>query len=204
MIFGKKLQTKIDNVTRVISDFSSQLAAMKDGNEKLAAQVEQMSRNIQKHDVDLEDALDLISEIREQESEAQEKLLQELAAVRKDDRMQQEAEAEKLLRLIGCYHEQFRHLSLLLSDQPQWSRQIALIEEKLREDQELAGVRILGKAGEKVDYDLHEVIDVRTTENPDLDKCIAEVYEAGYIQNSRIKRARVAAYRYAAVERAVL
>ena len=59
----------------------------------------------------------------------------------------------------------------------------------------MCGITVIAEYGTRVDYDLHEVIETVETENPVLDKTVADIYSCGYIYKGNVKKkARVAAY----------
>ena len=76
-----------------------------------------------------------------------------------------------------------------------WAAQIALMEQKLEHCRQMCGISIIEKCGVEVDYDLHEVIEVRTTAEPNKDRLIAEIIDWGYLYKGKVKkRAQVTVY----------
>ncbi len=149
-----------------------------------------------KHDIVQEDLSDTLAELREQ----QEASLRELRGVTESlcrERMQREQEREEnLLSLVMEYERNLLSIERLLADNAQWTKQFEMIRRSISQKGLAAGIVLLGKEGELVDYDLYEVEDVRETSDPGLDRCVAQVYETGYQYHGRIQKARVSAWKY--------
>lgn len=103
---------------------------------------------------------------------------------------------QRFLELFEAYQEQFYNLKRFVSGRDEaWARQIATMEEHLEHYRRMCGISVIGECGVEVDYGLHEVIEAVDTDQPDLDRKIADIYRCGYLYKGKVKRkAQVAAY----------
>lgn len=141
---------------------------------------------IQKHDMVLEDLLD---EWEERKSDAQ--------AVQ-DRFAQMEQNETQLLALIEASQEQFWSLKRFAESNQDTalSTQVALIEKSLERSRLVCGIHLIQECGVDVDYSLHEIVEAIDTDDPTLDKKIADIYRCGYIYKGTVKKkAKAAAYR---------
>lgn len=167
-----------------------QLAASAEEREKaleaLSADIRQMGNDIRKHDMALEDCLELLEEQQEA-----------LSRNGRQDREWKE-EQERLLELLGEYQEQTGNMKKYAKEKdPAWFRQLEMIETAVRGKRMACGIVLIEETGVCVDYALHEVIEVRETEEEQKDKTVAEVCSPGWIYRGNIrKKAKVAAYRF--------
>lgn len=195
MFFGKREKELLSEIRELAAGIRESVS----GNEELIHQgserLEALEKKTGVHDVVLEDLSDSLFELREQESETVSDLKEELKVLRDQSQETGRRREEELLSLLMDYQKQFDHLEALLSEDEDWKRQFSLIREKLERSSLKAGITLLGKAGDAVDYELHEVLDIRETSDPGLDRRIAQVYETGYACGGRIRKARVSAYR---------
>ena len=173
----KKLDERFQRLEREIAGERKQLDDMGQNINKL-----QTAAN--KHDMAIED---LLEEWEEKQSEDTE-LKEQFRTYKKENRC--------FLDLFEAYQEQFWNLKRFAGEKDEtWASQIALMEGNLERYRQLCGIAIIGECGVQVDYDMHEVIETVGTEDPALDKKIADIYSCGYIYKGQVKRkARVAAY----------
>ncbi len=163
--------------------------------EKTEGRLDELEKAAGKHDIVLEDLSDTLAEFRAQEEETIQALHRELEAARAERLRREQADEEGLLLLLEEYEKQLRNLEALLGENEEWRKQFEAIRSRIRQRCVSAGITLLGVTGEPVNYELHEVLDVRETTDPELDKCIAQVYEGGYIYRDHIKKARVSAWK---------
>lgn len=147
--------------------------------------VRQTGADVRRHDMALEDCLDAIEEQQEEERQSR-KQLRKL-----------EEEQEKLLRLLSVYQEQLWGMKRYAEKkEPAWLSQLELVEKATEGSRLSCGLAWIDKAGVKVDYELHEVIEARAAAGKEQDMQVAEIYSPGCIYQGTVKKkAKVAAYR---------
>ena len=103
--------------------------------------------------------------------------------------------------LFESYQEQFWNLKRFADQKDDvWASQITLMEKNLKQYQNQCGISMIEECGIKVDYDLHEVIEVTETSQAEMDKVIADIFRCGYFYKGRVKKkAQVMAYHFTGV-----
>ncbi|MDO5701827.1 MAG: nucleotide exchange factor GrpE [Lachnospiraceae bacterium] len=188
MFFGKKEKQELSDVTEQLRHISEQLT-------DYGKTLEGLVKSSGVHDVVIEDLSDSLADLKDQEAETVNALSNELTELRDSRAEESSGREEKLLWLVMEYHNQMSHIGALLSEDDKWNQQLGMIEAILQQKCVEAGVALIGHVGEPVNFSLHEVIDVRETDDPHYDKCIAQVYETGFMYQGSIRKARVAVYR---------
>ena len=152
----------------------------------LSQQIRQTGTDVRKHDMALEDCLDVLEEQREEETQSQ-KRIAEL-----------EAGQEKLLQVLDAYQEQVWNMMRYAAEHdPAWVAQIDLVRNAVRGKQISGGISLIEETGVRVDYALHEVIEIIDTAEEERAQVVAEIYHPGYVYMGVVKKkAKVAAYRY--------
>lgn len=190
MIWGRK---GIERIAELEAKLESKLEALgqmlQDGNASLAdmdQDVKQLQRRVAEQGMSLEDLLEEWSTRKT----AEDSLCAQLRGCEKEQRL--------LLELFEAYQEQFRNLRRFADGRDEaWASQIDMIESSLAHHRQACGISLIGERGAKVDYDLHEVIEVIDTGQPELDRTIADVYSGGYLYQGKVRRkAKVAVYAF--------
>ena len=152
----------------------------------LSQQIRQTGTDVRKHDMALEDCLDVLEEQREEETQSQKKIAE------------LESGQEKLLQVLDAYQEQVWNMMRYAAEHdPAWVAQIDLIRNAVRGTQISGGVSLIEETGVRVDYALHEVIEIIDTAEEERAQVVAEIYHPGYVYMGVVKKkAKVAAYRY--------
>lgn len=152
----------------------------------LSQQIRQTGTDVRKHDMALEDCLDVLEEQREEETQSQKKIAE------------LESGQEKLLQVLDAYQEQVWNMMRYAAEHdPAWVAQIDLIRNAVRGKQISGGVSLIEETGVRVDYALHEVIEIIDTAEEERAQVVAEIYHPGYVYMGVVKKkAKVAAYRY--------
>lgn len=152
----------------------------------LSQQIRQTGTDVRKHDMALEDCLDVLEEQREEETQSQKKIAE------------LESGQEKLLQVLDAYQEQVWNMMRYAAEHdPAWMAQIDLIRNAVRGKQISGGISLIEETGVRVDYALHEVIEIIDTAEEERAQVIAEIYHPGYVYMGVVKKkAKVAAYRY--------
>ncbi len=152
----------------------------------LSQQIRQTGTDVRKHDMALEDCLDVLEEQREEETQSQKKIAE------------LESGQEKLLQVLDAYQEQVWNMMRYAAEHdPAWVAQIDLIRNAVRGKQISGGISLIEETGVRVDYALHEVIEIIDTAEEERAQVIAEIYHPGYVYMGVVKKkAKVAAYRY--------
>lgn len=154
-------------------------------NEALVQNVGRFQTELHKHDMSIEDLMEVWEERSSGEKEAR-------------NHMQEYAQSEKkLLDLFEAYQEQFFQMKRFAGEKDEaWKEQLALMEEKLEQCRRECGISIISGCGIPVNYELHEIIEVKDTDDLSKDNLISDIYRCGYIYKGRIlKKAQAAAYR---------
>ena len=167
--------------------------------EKLREETEKLAAKQNRHDMALEDMLDIWDE---KSAEVDEAITVLKGSWQKETKEQLEAaksQEQNLLALIEAYQLQMDQFWHLLGDDETWGRQLELIRQKLEVRERQAGICIVGREGEAVDLKAHEVLDVVPTTEESLSATVAAVYESGLLYKGEVcRKAKVSAYRYEA------
>lgn len=188
------LEKEFKEVKDAICGIDGQIKESKEGVQTLERVVSENTASLHKHDMAIEDMLELMQEQGEKEG-ARERMLQEL-----------EQSRDALLDLVACYQDQlFLVLCHVENEDTEasadvskeaWKNQMRLVKRTNAEQLGKCGIREIGCRGERVDYDLHEVIEAVDTSNSEENLTVAHVYAPGLLYRGCVrKKARVAAYR---------
>ena len=143
----------------------------------LSGGVRQAGADIRKHNMALEDCLDVLEEQQEAETQSRKKI-KEL----------EEMEEKMLVWNMSKYAAEH---------DPAWTAQLELTQEVVKGAESGCGIRSVDESDVKVDYTLHEVIEIRDTEEKEKSQTVAEVFCPGCIYRGVTrKKAKIAAYRY--------
>ena len=138
------------------------------------------------HDIAIEDMLESWEEFRGKQEELQ-NVLSGMAA------------QDRIVQLCIAYEQQMHNIRRMAAEDPDWKKQLELIEGQLQPAREKAGFVVTGKKGEAADFSLHEVIMVQDTDKEDLNGRIESVYEPGICWQGQVyKKAKVCAWRFQA------
>lgn len=153
--------------------------------DELDKKMGQLHAAVQKHDMAIEDLLDVLEENSSDEKE------------RKERFREYEQNECRLLELFEMYQEQFWNLKRFAEKKDDaWSSQMALMEENLKRSLKLCGIHLIQECGTEADYDLYEIIQTIDTEDPRQEGKIAEIYRCGYLYKGKVKKkAQAAAYK---------
>ena len=188
MFFGKQEK---EMLSRIQTDCGANARLMESAGDRIEA----LEKAAGKHDVVLEDLSDTLAELREQETDVLAQLHEELDLLREERLQAEQKDREKLMTLLMEYENHLLSIEFLLSENEEWKKQFALIHQKLKQKSLAAGVVLLGEEGEPVDYEVHEVIDVRKTDRMERDHRVAQVYERGCQYHGMIRKARVSVWK---------
>ena len=188
MLVGKKEKEKLSEIQQMCQGLDPVL-------KQISGRMDALEKSVGRHDIVLEDLSDTLSELREQETDALAALQNEQEANRYERLRSREEKEERLLMLLMEYEGHLRTLESLLSDNEAWEKQFEIIRKKIRSKSLSACVTLLGQEGESLDYEIHEVTDIRETKDQSLDRHVAQVYEAGYIYEGHTKKARVSVWK---------
>ncbi len=195
MFFKKKTEEEALYRRQVLEQIHVLAEEVRDGKEVLASlcsDVKQNGKDISRHDMALEDCLDMLEECKEDRERAQR---QEQAMVQ---------EQNKLLDLLFAYQEHLWNMKAYAKkNDPRWHQQLLLVERGVQEQMHACEFAVVADTGCAVNYELHEVIEVLDTEDVQRDRTVAVVYNPGYLYQGKVrKKAKVAAYRLCMPERA--
>lgn len=200
-IHSKQLNDQLHSLNKTLSAVNRRLDSMDEASRQMGSGMNQkidvldsdMHQSfssfhsiIQKHDMALEDLLDEWEE-RQSDNQAVQNQIQEL-----------EQNEVRLLELIDAFQEQFWSLKRFAntSQDATLSAQVELMEQALERSRLQCNVHTISECGVDVNYSLHEIVEAIDTDDPSLDKKIADIYRCGYIYKGAVKKkAQAAAYR---------
>lgn len=194
MIFFKKLQEQLNSLTQSLEQLHLALADTRVATEEVNQAVKKSNSDIGKHDMALEDMLEILGGKLESERFM-------------SDRIRELEQSEgKLLLLMVDYEEQLflidgyaKNIKNASGTDDAWVNQLDSVREKLLQHMSDCGIFIIAEAHQRVNYECHEVIQVVDTDEAALSRVISEVYSPGFIYKGKVlKRAKVAAYRLTA------
>lgn len=144
----------------------------------ISREVRQNSADIRRHDMALEDCLEMLEEQREEEIQGRKRI-------------------EELLNLLEVYQEQMWSMRRYAAGHdPAWLPQLELSKETVKGKEKICGISWIEEIGVRVDYGMHEVIEVRETADEGMAQIVAEVCQPGYLYKGEVrKKAKVIAYR---------
>ena len=177
MIFGRKIFERLDSLEENLRQGFTQ--------------------SVNRHDDAIEDMLEEWEEFCGQTRENLEAVSEEVLSMKDEKIHTLEHARETLLRLCEDYQSLLLTLSRAAKEDPAWERQLTLMDESLASGRLQAGLSFIGKPGEPVDLNLHEILDVQKTENPEQNGTIREIYEYGSLYLGTVrKKARVSVWKY--------
>ena len=186
----KKYRFGMEGMLREVLDKNSK---GQESLDTLSKEIRQIGTDVRKHDMALEDCLDVLEEQREEETQSQKKIAE------------LESGQEKLLQVLDAYQEQVWNMMRYAAEHdPAWVAQIDLIRNAVRGKQISGGISLIEETGVRVDYALHEVIEIIDTAEEERAQVIVltifnireRKYEIGVLTAIGVKKAKVAAYRY--------
>lgn len=182
----KRIEERMEQLQQENEALRRELSENRKAEEaELRRELEQFGREISRHDMAIENLLDVLEECQEEEHS------------NRKQAQEQKEEKEQFLALFAAYQEQFWQIrSFLDSSGAAWSRQAELMEQELAKSRRYCGIEEISQTGETVDYQIHEVIEVIDTEDAAQDRTVARVFSPGYLYQGKVrKKARVAVYR---------
>ena len=176
-LFHKQIMEQLHVLTKEIQVEKNVLDA-------LCKEVKQNGTDISRHDMALEDCLDMLEEWEKER------------AGEKKQRQNMEKEREKWMQMFRTYQEQLWSMkSYAEKNDDAWYQQILLVENVIQEQMLSCGITAIDKKDCMVNYEFHEVIELKDTEDVCKDKMVAVVYSPGYLYQGEVKqKAQVAAY----------
>ena len=184
----QKTQDSLTSLGQEIRDISrsheqDSLAVRTD---RLESAVEKLRSDVKHHNMAVEDMLESWEEFQGKQEEMQ-KAISGMAA------------QDRIVQLCIAYEQQMHNIRRMAAEDPDWKKQLELIEGQLQPAREKAGFVVTGKKGEAADFSLHEVIMVQDTDKEDLNGRIESVYEPGICWQGQVyKKAKVCAWRFQA------
>lgn len=152
----------------------------------LRGDIQKNQKDVRRLSQTVEDFLDELQEEREHTQEERER--QRETSVRED----------KLLKLVQLYLEQMELLEqwIYKEGNAAWRQQYDMLKGQIEAEKSICAIECVGKAGERVDYRLHEVIEAVETDTAGQEGTVAQVYQHGMLYHGQvIKKAKVQAYR---------
>ena len=147
--------------------------------------VDEMRTAIRKQEMSLED----LTEVMEERDRNAEAFTNQIKQFQKKE--------SNLLALVQGYAEQYFYIRKLLKNDPSWSEQLNIVEQKMTPLLELAGVSVFGESGQVVDYRIHDVIQAVKTDEPERDQTVEQICSCGMAYHGEIiKKAQVTAFLY--------
>ena len=184
----QKTQDSLTSLGQEIRDISRshEQDSLAVGTDRLESAVEKLRSDVKHHNVAVEDMLESWEEFQGKQEELQ-KAISGMAA------------QDRIVQLCIAYEQQMHNIRRMAAEDPDWKKQLELIEGQLQPAREKAGFVVTGKKGEAADFSLHEVIMVQDTDKEDLNGRIESVYEPGICWQGQVyKKAKVCAWRFQA------
>lgn len=184
----QKTQDSLTSLGQEIRDISRshEQDSLAVGTDRLESAVEKLRSDVKHHNVAVEDMLESWEEFQGKQEELQ-KAISGMAA------------QDRIVQLCIAYEQQIHNIRRMAAEDPDWKKQLELIEGQLQPAREKAGFVVTGKKGEAADFSLHEVIMVQDTDKEDLNGRIESVYEPGICWQGQVyKKAKVCAWRFQA------
>ena len=176
--FHKQLMEQFQILSRELKDEKDAISA-------LCSDVKQNGKDILRHGMALEDCVEMLEEWNSDKEQAR--------------KQKQEArkEQEKLLGLCSAYQEQLWSMKRYAKEHDAfWYQQLLLMEKVIEESMIASGITMITKTDCAVNYELHEVMEIRETEEPHKDKVVADIVRPGYCYKGEVRqKAKVVVYR---------
>lgn len=152
---------------------------------ELRSDVKQNGKDISRHSMALEDCLDMLEELKEDREQVQKQI--------KDVTQ----EREKLLGLFFTYQEQLWNMRAYAAENDSlWYQQLLLVEKVIGDSVLSCGITAIAETGCAVNYEFHDVLEVKDTEDPYKDRTVAAIVKPGYLYKGTVRqKAKVKAYR---------
>lgn len=191
MLFWKKRSTEkeIEETLykQLMEQFQILSGELKDGKDAISAlcsDVKQNGKDILRHGMALEDCVEMLEEWNNDKEQ-----------VRKQ-KQEAKKEQEKLLGVCSAYQEQLWSMQRYAKEHDDfWYQQLLLMEKVMEESMIVSGITLITKTDCVVNYELHEVIEIRETEEPHKDKVVADIVRPGYCYKGEVRRkAKVVVY----------
>lgn len=173
--------------------------------EKIAQQIQQQIQSeIQKA---AEEQKEQFAEILKMQQQVQKSLRKSMESVEDLADTIEEAVSQKeekidsaselaLCNVLDIYMEQLWMLEDALSEDDEWKKQFAIMNQKRQVIERLAAVQQTGNPGEQFDYRFHEVLQTEDTVEEAKEGVISKMYAPGLVYHGEvIKKAKVCVYR---------
>jgi molecular chaperone GrpE (heat shock protein) len=159
--------------------------AVQNLNSLLLSKSNELLDGIETHNMSIEDLL----EEMDQTSKAQKQLVLALEKAQKQNK--------DLLAVLSLLFEQRFDVEAILSKQEEWKQSLAMQNRQLAPYMQQASLCLIGFVDEKVSTNLHEVISVVETNDPDLNETVESVLSQGLnFAGVTIKKAKIVARKY--------
>lgn len=190
----ENLQNQIESLREQLAAFQDRAAggaresaeAARTASEKLSA----LAAAANRHDMAIADMLDTWEEWREGQKQESDALRRALADAARQEARESAAREHALLELALACQDQFfalRRLAARTGDRA-WGRQLDLMEEKLSASRLCAGLEMVGRKGEPVNYALHEVLGVAEAAKAEQAMRVADIVSPGYAYRGQVVR----------------
>lgn len=182
----KEMAGRLLSVEQKLAGLEQKLLAGQADVQVLQQETQQFGKEIKKHNVAVENLLDDLEQKMEEEQTV------------KELRTEREKERENFLSLFEVYQEHFWQMKNFAKDRNEaLYKQLAMMEKNMQNSQNFCGITVTGEEGEKVDYDMYEVVEAVETTDISKDKKVARIYGPGYLYQGKVKkRAKAAVYRF--------
>lgn len=191
----KEIKESLEKVIVYSKDREEAIGSWQDPVQKLGDLEErqkELERQIRRQSDSFEDLLEEIQEERGREEE-----------LREERRGYHQKEQALIALLILCREQMELLEKQIQKDESMegeklaaWQRQFHAMAQERKRLMRPCGMEETGQEGEKVDYEIHEVLSVEETTDGEKADTVVQVYSRGFVQGGHvIKKAKVAAYR---------
>lgn len=149
--------------------------------------------DIQKNQKDFKRLSQTVEDFLEELQEEQDREHEEIKCQKETS----EREA-KLLALVQLYQEQMELLEqwIYKDGSASWRQQYDMLKGRIEAEKSVCAIESVGKAGEYVDYRLHEVVEAVGADTDGQEGTVAQVYRPGMLYHGQVlKKAQVQAYK---------
>ena len=181
---NKKTSVQEETLLKLEEQSGRLLDLYQSGKEEEEARSRELLDKINRHDMAIENLLDILEE-NEEENRS-----------RNEREQEYKAEKKRMLELFDTSLElTWQMCRFLWAKEEEWGKQADLVWQELAGKMVRCGFSPVFRQNEPVDYELHEVVNVVPTEDASLDKKVAQVYSPGYVYQGKLtKKAKISAY----------
>lgn len=179
----KELLERVDEINRCLDGQADTIASLEKNTDD---RTQNMMMQLKRHNANIDNLIDEMEEYKER----QEQLFERTGVLRDKE--------QGFLKLFFVYQETLFSLKRVLCTEnaPEWTEQFNMIENTLGMHMAACGIGVIDGYDVPADPELHEVIEVKQTENGNMPASVAEVIRPGCTYMGKVvRKAQVVAER---------